>query len=262
MMRDRRRSARQQREADERQAELDALRKIWHKPSAIAWCMVIASSLLLFSLSAWQIQRLAWKKNLINTIESHQYNRAFGGLPEDPQDTEALSFARIMLHGEFLHEDEIHLAARYYNSKLGYHILTPFLLTDGRKVLLNRGWVHVDYKESSTRLDSQVTGLQHVIGMVRTDDDRNAFTPDHDVAANIWFSRDVPAIIEATNLPLYPIALDVLYDRPAGANTPIPSDGLIRLRNDHLQYAITWFLIGLSGIIVFISYHYKQRSEE
>ncbi len=261
MMRDRRRSAREKRAAEEAEQAREAARKVWHKPHAIAWCMVAASTLLLFSLSIWQLQRLAWKEGLINTITSYQYERAYGGLPEDTTNIEELSFARILLHGEFLHEHEVHLAARYYNSQLGYHILTPFKLTDERLVLLNRGWVHVDNKDPATRMEGQVEGLQHVVGMIRTDNDRNSFTPDNDVENNIWFWRDVAGIIEATNLPLYPVTLDILYDIPAG-NQPIPSDGLIRLRNDHLSYAITWFLIGLSGIIIFATYHYRSRETQ
>ncbi len=260
MMRDRRKEARIAREEEAKQAAINAEKRVWHSPSLLAWAMIAASSILLFSLSYWQINRLQWKTNLINTIDNYKHERALPILPEDYGLLPDLAFARVALTGEFLHEQEIHLAARYYNSQLGYHILTPFRLEDGRLVLVNRGWVHVDNKAPETRKEGQLEGTQHLIGMIRLDDDRSRFTPENDPQANIWFSRNLRDIIDATDLKLYPAVVDALYDI-SESNMPIPSDGLVRLRNDHLQYAITWFLIGISGIIIFVTYHYRKRDD-
>jgi surfeit locus 1 family protein len=257
-MRDRRKAARLLREE---QASLDsknASKRHWHKPSVIAWLMVTASTLLLFSLTAWQLNRLEWKTGLIAQINNYAHQRALTAMPEDTSLLKDFAFARVALSGTFLHEDEIHLAARYYNSQLGYHILTPLQLADGSLVLINRGWVHVDYKDPAKRQAGQVQGVQHIIGMIRLDNDRSFFTPENNPKTNIWFSRNIDDIIKATNLDLYPAVVDALYDIPEG-NMPIPSDGLIMMRNDHLQYALTWFLIGVSGIMTFIFYHYRKN---
>lgn len=261
-MRDRRKIAREAREKVAQQHELDAKRRIWHKPTPAAWCLMIAGAALLFGLSIWQLQRLAWKEGLMADIARHQYSRAYADLPVISNNTveklKPLAFARFMLSGTYMHDKELHLAARYYNSQLGYHILTPFQLDDGRVVIINRGWVHVDHKDQNTRPQSLPEGTQHIVAMLRLDNDRNYFTPDHDVEDNIWFWRDISAMSDALGLELYPAVLDALYDIPPG-NEPIPSDGLIRLRNDHLSYAITWALIGISGLLFFFTYHYKPR---
>ena len=57
-----------------------------------------------------------------------------------------------------MNDHEFHLAARYDHNVLGYHVLTPFQLDDGRIVLLNRGWVPYDKKEPATRPEGQLTG--------------------------------------------------------------------------------------------------------
>lgn len=257
-MRDRRREARLRRE----QEAADAMKPRWHKPTPIAWACVIAAVLTLFGLSIWQVERLQWKEGLIADIQANRFSRAYPVLPEDVSEIrEDMAFARVKLTGEFLHDDEIHLAARYYNSQLGYHILTPFRLSDKRVVLVNRGWVSTDNKNPQTRPKGQLTGEQHIIGMVRLDNDKNMFTPEHDVKENIWFWRDIDSIEQATGYALVPVNIDLLYDAPPGS-LPIPSDGLVRLRNDHLGYAITWLLIGVSALVIFVLYHYHPPKQE
>ncbi len=257
-MRDRRRSARLERE----QEALEAKRARWHPPTVMAWMCVVTSTTLLLGLSMWQFIRLDWKEGLIADINANQYSRAYGTLPEDIELIHRdMSFARVRLKGKFLHQDELHLAARYYHSQLGYHILTPFKLDDGRVVLLNRGWVHADMKEPETRMEGQVEGYQSVIAMVRLDNDRNAFTPDHDTEKNIWFWRDLDTASFITGYELFPVNLDVLYSAPPGER-PIPSNGLVALRNDHLGYALTWLLIAISGLIIFFKYHHHAPKIE
>jgi surfeit locus 1 family protein len=249
VMRDRRKEARLVREHEASMA----LKRRWYRPKITAWIGIIFTTILLFSLGFWQLNRLAWKEGLVHAIEASRYTKAIEGLPKD---TQALGFARVHLVGEYLHDYEIHLAARYYQSQLGYHILTPFQLEDGRIALVNRGWVKADEKNPATRTSGQVTGKQSIIVMIRNDNDRSYFTPDPSVKENVWFWRDLNAIGNSTGLDLAPVNMDVLYDAPSGGK-PHPSDGLIELRNDHLGYALTWFCIGVTGLLTFIMFHYR-----
>jgi surfeit locus 1 family protein len=252
IMRDRRKEARIAREQEAERAT----KPYWHAPKPIAWGFIVISTALLFGLGFWQMERLQWKRGLIAAIEKSATTQAMKGLPKDIRDLQNMGFSRIHLVGEYLHDYEIHLAARYYQSQLGYHILTPFQLQDGRTVLLNRGWVRADDKAPANRPDGQVKGLQSIIVMVRNDNDRSFFTPNPDIEDNVWFWRDLKTISNVTKLPLVPVNMDVLYDAPKGGK-PLPSDGLIALRNDHLGYAITWFLVGLIGISTFFFFHYR-----
>jgi surfeit locus 1 family protein len=252
-MRDRRIEARIEREKE----VVAAIKKRFHKPHWFAWVFIIFAVGFLLSLSFWQMERLVWKKGLISEITSHQMQRA-KPLPQDVAILKKMGFARVLLQGEFLHDDEIHLAARYYNSQLGYHILTPFQLVDGRIVLLNRGWVPANQKDDSKRKD--LKGKQTVVAMIRTDNDRNYFTPENNVLKNVWFWRDLPAVEKATGYAIVPVNVDLLYNSPKnitnGGGLPIASDGLVQLRNDHLGYAITWSLIAFCGAVIFFYRHY------
>ncbi|MFO1242832.1 MAG: SURF1 family protein [Rickettsiales bacterium] len=230
------------------------------KPRPIPLIMTAVAVVTMFSLGIWQVERLAWKEKLIATIEDARRQPPVPVLPATENDIRKLAFQRVQLEGEFLHEHEFHLAARYDGGVLGYHILTPFKLLDGRIVLLNRGWVPAAKKNPETREQGNITGKISVIGMVRTDRDRNWFTPANQPEKNLWFAKDVGEMASFSHLPLEPVALDVLYDKPPGG-IPKPFNGDLEPRNDHLGYAFTWFAIGFACLIIFIIYHRDDKKQ-
>lgn len=234
----------------------------WHKPGIAAWCAVIAMAILMGGLGVWQLQRLAQKEALMATIANAHAQPPSGSLPLSRALLKQNGFMKYRVIGELLHEHEMHLGARYRKSKLGYELLTPLQLDDGRILLVNRGWVPTDKKDPATRPETLVRGMQHYTVMLRTDRDHSIFTPNHDIADNIWFWRDIPLMKKETGLDLLPVSADIVMENPAADELPIPGDGAFALRNDHLGYAITWFLVGLSGIVIFFFYHYRPNSEK
>lgn len=230
------------------------------KPRPIPLLMTIAAVVTMFSLGVWQLERLEWKEGLIAQIEAAKNEKPVALLPASEEGQRALAFQRVQLEGEYVHDNEFHLAARYDNSVLGYHILTPFKLLDGRIVLLNRGWVPAAKKDASTRMEGNVAGEISLIGMVRTDRDRNWFTPKNQPEKNIWFAKDIKEMSDYSKLPLEPVALDVLYDAPPGG-LPKPFQGELKPRNDHLGYALTWFMVGFACLIISLIYHKDDKKE-
>ena len=97
--------------------------------------------------------------------------------------------------------------------------------------------------------------------MVRTDNDRNTFTPDANVAKNMWFWKDVPGMEKASGLHFDGVPIDVVgMDVPGGY--PKSSDGTILVRNDHLGYAITWFTLAFAAALIFVLTHFKPDTEQ
>ncbi len=227
----------------------------WQRPSAAAWIAIIFVTTLMLGLGFWQLARLEWKEALIATIEHGAATPPESILPHSSLRLKEQGFQRFSVRGEFLHPHEFHLAARYYRGKLGYHILTPLKLEDGRLLLVNRGWVPTDKKESSTRPETIVWGMQHYTVMLRTDRDHTFFTPDHDISHNIWFWRDLSQMRKRSKLQLLPVSADIIMENVVPGSYPIPTDGNISLRNDHLGYAVTWFMVALAGVVIFILYH-------
>ena len=168
----------------------------------------------MFTLGTWQVQRLFWKENLIATLEQAANTPPSTALPQSDEALLALTYERFIVEGEYLHGYEAHLTPRYYQSDLGYHILTPFRMTDGRIILLNRGWVPTHKKQLDTRAETVVIGPHEQTIMIRSDRDHNRFTPINQPDQNIWFWRDIAAIETHTGLDLLPINADVIAENP------------------------------------------------
>lgn len=229
----------------------------------IATIFVVISCLL---LSVWQLQRLQQKTDLLASIEKAQ------ALP--PRDLHSFSeeelqnsqWRNVVATGVFLHEHELHATPRYLKNKLGYAILTPLAITNGKEtqyVLVNRGWVEREKREASTRSAGNTTGAVIVEGTVRLQMKQKMFTPNNQPEINLWLWYDLTAMAKATGLKLLPIIIDAAAVRNVdGSETkdaPAPFPVEIKIRNDHAGYAVTWFLLALSALGVFIAYYAEKK---
>ena len=127
---------------------------------------------------------------------------------------------------------------------------TPFVLEDGRKILVDRGFVLTTAKANAREI-----GPVTITGNLQWPQETDDFTPAPDLAANIWFARDVPVMADA--LKTLPILLVARSSTPPAADiSPLPID-TARIPNDHLQYAITWF--SLAAIWLGMSLFFLRR---
>lgn len=186
---------------------------------------------ILVSLGVWQSQRLAWKVDLIASIEE-RISAAPVALPTN-LDPVADKYMPVVLDGAFKEEALRILASRRQTGAV-YRIIRPFDLADGRSVLVDTGWIHDEEK-----IPALVADQMSLTGNLHWPNEIDGFTPEPDIEANIWFARDVPAMADA--LGTLPI-LTVLRDAPDAdiGVTPWPVD-TGDIPNDHLQYAFTWF---------------------
>lgn len=234
-----------------------SFRQTFDRPRFIPLVMTLGAVGLMLALGTWQLQRLSWKEALIARIETANRAEPLTKLPKGAEAIREKQFYRLRLEGEYLPEAEFHLAARYFHSQLGYAVLTPFALEDGRTVLVNRGWIPTRSKEDSSAFAAP-QGQQAIEGIIRTSDERNPFTPENQPEKNIWFGRDVAQIADHSKLDLEPLTLDLIGEQNP-KQLPVPSDGAIALRNDHLNYAITWFALGLGFAVISLLYHRKKK---
>lgn len=230
----------------------------FHKPKLIPLIMSVGGVLTMLYLGIWQLQRLGWKEGLIADIETAAANAPMQQLPSLD---EALDkrFYTVQITGEYLPEPEFHIAARYYQSQLGYHVFTPFVTTQGEQILVNRGWIPAKQKDSYKEADD-LTGKRTILAQIRTSNERNPYTPINQPDQNVWFGRDMLEMGEYGNIQVLPYSLDLIGEQKWGS-WPVPSTGEIKLRNDHLGYAITWLLIGLGIFIISLLYHRKKPEE-
>jgi surfeit locus 1 family protein len=229
----------------------------------IFWPTAIMMPIVLFSLGlgVWQMDRREWKRGILDRIA---VNQAAPPMTVDELvkgDPLRREYGRVRVTGKFLHDKEFYLAARSLKDKVGMQVVTPLRLDDGRIVLFDRGWIPSEKKDPAGRAAGQVPGRVELVGIVRRSQVKRQFAPDNDPAKNFWFHVDVPEMRQMAGGTPDPV-LDTFFLEADTAPNPggLPIGGQTRLDipNDHLQYAITWFLIALAGAGVYLAYHWEN----
>ena len=225
--------------------------------------MAIAGIAVLLALGTWQLQRLEWKEALIAERQA-QARAAPITLPVHITDPAALEFRRAEVAGRFLHDRELYLEGRSHHGQGGLHIVTPLALDDGRIVLVDRGWVPSERRPPENRRLGQVERPVIVLGHLRRGGWRGSdlFRPENQPETNTWLWPDLPAMAARTGLDGVITGLYVVAGPAANpGGLPIGSEAAVALRNDHLQYAVTWYALALVLLVVYVLYHVRTGAD-
>jgi surfeit locus 1 family protein len=178
---------------------------------AVAGTAAVLLFLIFVALGTWQVQRRAWKLDLIARVEQrvHAPPVVAPGPAQWPTVTAATDeYRHVTATGTFL-DDSQTLVQAVTALGAGYWVITPLRLGDGNIVLVNRGFVASDDHErvrsaSVSASNAADAGVKHdtarVTGLLRITEPGGAFLRHNDPAANHWYSRDVQAIAAARGL--------------------------------------------------------------
>lgn len=219
--------------------------------------LIIAMIAGLLALGVWQVERRAWKLDLIRQVDARVHAPASPA--PGPDRWPAVSadrdqYRRVLLRGTFQNDRET-LTQAVTDYGPGFWVMTPFRTDAGFTVLINRGYVSTEKRAPESRAAGQIAGETTVQGLLRITEPKGGFLRANDPATERWRSRDVEAI--ATHRGLTNVA-PYFVDADATANTggwPIGGLTVIRFPNSHLVYALTWFGLALmlavgGGILV------------
>ena len=217
-------------------------------------CTVMFAALI--SLGVWQVQRLHWKLGLIA-----QVNQSLAQPPVSFDEALAMGgpaqYRRVMLDGWFLNAKESYLYASGPGGGPVYHVLTPFETRDGRVLMVDRGIVPPGLIDPAKRARGQI-GERVMIGVWRVPDAPGFFTPPPDTAHRIWYSRDVAAMAAAADVKLTAPVLVEADAAPNPGGWPKGGQTQVTFRNEHLQYALTWFGLAAALLGVYLAFHISK----
>lgn len=212
------------------------------RPLLIGLALLAAAGFL--ALGIWQVERRAWKLDLIARVEARIHAQP-APIPDPAQwaslDTRAEEYRRVRMRGVFLHDRET-LVQALTERGAGFWVLTPFRTAQGI-LLVNRGFVPPERRVPATRPAGQIEGQVTVTGLLRATEPGGGFLRANDPAAGRWYSRDVAAIARARGLGG---AAPFFVDADASPNPggyPVGGLTVVRFRNSHLVYALTWFAL-------------------
>ncbi|XKD81522.1 SURF1 family protein [Algirhabdus cladophorae] len=189
---------------------------------------------ILIALGVWQLQRLEWKEGILAEIDS-RISAAPVPLPADP-DPVADKYRPVQVAGRYI-DQPIHVLGSTKADGAGYRVIQGFE-TQGRRILVDRGFIHLDDKAAVLQ-----GGPLEITGNLHWPAETDGYTPDPDLAKNIWFARDVTKMAKALDTEETLIVVRMTSDTdPLLTHIPLTGTGI---PNNHLQYAITWFLLTL-----------------
>lgn len=211
----------------------------------------LAGCAVLVWLGVWQVQRLAWKTEILDHIETMLAADPVA-VPADP-DPARDRYRRVIEAGS-VEPGELHVYTSVPGRGVGYRVIVPFRLADGRLILLDRGFVPIGEKDAPRRL-----GPLRVRGSLAWPDETDGYTDAPDREKNIWFARDVELMSAALGTLPVMLVTEASDDPAAPFAMPVGVD----ISNDHLQYAITWFglAIAWAGMTVYWLWRIGRRTD-
>ncbi len=212
-------------------------------------------------LGVWQIKRLDWKTNLIDKLSQRQEQETTDLSDMNLQniDLQEWEYRKVLIEGEYLHDKEMHLYAgpRNIRGKPGYMLLTPLRKKDGQIIIINRGWIPESVKLQEERLHTIVTGTQIIEGTILKSEKQSFAIPDNDKKSNIWFYINIPEINDHINISN---TVDDLFIMRKYYDEALPIGKMVgkEIYNQHLQYAITWFALAFSILVIYLISSFKR----
>ena len=201
------------------------------------------------TLGTWQLYRLQWKLELISEITF--------GLDSSPIEYSNLikkNYQRVTIKGKFDYDKQIYLYSLNDRGKPGYDVITPFRTNKNENVLVNRGWIVKELKDSPS-INLRAESEKKIVGLLREIYKPNIFKPDNDISNNIWFSLNLEDLKEATGEQFNEF---VIFLEDNQVKTPVPKKISIDVPNNHLKYAITWYAISISIIFYYLYFRRKK----
>jgi surfeit locus 1 family protein len=230
---------------------------------------------LLVGLGLWQLQRRVEKHALIAAL-SGRLAAAPSPLPSRSQWSALTPAKDEFRRVSFAATYESRPDAMVYGSGSGVRedisgpgtwAFMPARLPGGETVVVNAGFVQntMQDREQQDRAVARLVTQQPVTltGYLRFPEAAGMLTPPENPAKRLWFVRDHLAMARALGwgaggLPVAPFYVDL--EQPVPANgIPKPGPLEVHLKDDHLQYAITWFTLTGALVIAFGLWWRAQR---
>ena len=206
---------------------------------------VIFFILVFVSLGTWQIIRLNWKNNLIFEIEN-----SLKKPPVELSDINQENYLKIKTSGDIDFEKQIYLYNLNENGTPGFEVINP-LSVNQKNYLINRGWIPFEKKgmQEINEFDEK-----NIVGTLKLQGRKNIFKPDNDIEKNYWFSLDREDIMKFTGKEFskYIIYLNGDYKFPK------PKKITANISNNHKKYAITWFSLAISILLLYLYFRKKN----
>lgn len=213
--------------------------------------IVICLLALLLRLGFWQLSRAEEKRAFLTRQQEEMQKEALP-IAKLLADNKDIRYRQVVLEGYYDAKHQFLLDNQFHNGKVGYAVLTPFILTtDSRTILINRGWVlmNKDRKQLPTISFIPPVGKLSIVGVINSFPHVGLILEGADEPGEGWPSVvqliDAQKISNKLKQPILGFQVQLLADQPYGyarewtINTRIPPE-------KHVAYAFQWFALAIT----------------
>ena len=206
---------------------------------------VVFFILVFIALGSWQIVSLNWKSNLILEIENSLKDSQL-----ELTQSNKKNYLKIKTSGLIDFDKQIYLYNLNERGTPGFEVINPILIDD-ENYLVNRGWIPFEKKNSP---DINFFDENNIFGTIKLQGRKNIFKPDNDIEENYWFSLNREDVSKFTGKEFskYIIYLDGNYQYPKSKKITA------NISNNHKKYAITWFSLAISILLLYLYFRKKN----
>lgn len=181
-------------------------------------------------LSLWQWDRHISKQEYISHLQ--------GNLKQDPvplaqllaefPDLTKATYRRVLIEGEYDYSHEMILRNRRYEELPGVFAITPMKIPGEKAVLVNRGFIPLQYSEQELRKGVSRPERESFVGIIKESSPHRFLAPsDPETGEGLprvdaWLRVDIPKIQKQIPYPLLPVYVEIMNTLdPTGAKEKI-----------------------------------------
>jgi len=196
------------------------------------------------SLGTWQVYRLYLKNNLISDLKNNLKTSSINfNVDIDKEYTKVLFKKKDLNTKIFLY----HLN----KGEIGFKVMVPYEINSSLLVLVDKGWIR---KDKINLIKNTLFSDDVIEGYTKKIREKNLFTPNNNIKEEFLYSVEIDNLKKSFNKNIYPL---LIIQTSKTNKDIIPNDYEVRLPNNHLQYALTWYGLALFTIIFFLYYRKK-----
>ena len=206
----------------------------------------ISISILTFILGSWQLFRLNWKNDLMDNINNSIINPDLFS-----NDNKYNNLVSVKLDKNYTILDKpIFIESKTFKGKPGYHLILPLKYNNEIYSVINFGWLKDKDSDQVKNIIKKYLAVNNAKVYIREfNSDKPFFTPENNLLNNTWYSVNKDDFNQFYKYEFPSKYYFVLLDDRI---TKYSFNPLVFLRNNHLNYSITWFLLSLSSVIMLL----------
>lgn len=227
------------------------------RPLPVLTALTLVALAILIALGVWQLERRAEKHALLDRIAAR------ADAAPAPIEILLATGDDFAMHrhatalGTFDHAKEVYVYAPRTDggpTRQGKKVVTPFTLASGGTIIVDRGWVDEAWPDTDKSLP-EPEGEVEVAGVLRPSSQIGTFTPPPDTAKRTLYTRNTTEIAKLAGVDLKSrLVLEETYR----LGNPEPLTTKLDIPDNHLNYALTWFSLGLVLLVIYFRYHYVR----